>query len=308
MVSLFSTTLTSSSSSASLSLTLISDGEGWWQAIHPAVRSKHTCKEVCFLPPPAHPSSLHSHPSFSCRPSKPDLLLFLPLLFPFCKNCIPSADLPEFSSIFDSHLGSLHTLAVCFACPVIPSPHLKLSQITPCQWGNIRPDPAYARPTSTIPEDPQLITTDRGGPRWGRLRNVESSTPTFPHRHRFLQFFKNCLRSDANVKQHPVILLENLKYQEKKLTADFPKFLPEPTKQKMELCTFACFPVWDWFWQISVEAFLAVVTVTASCVVPTVEADSSALSPRQFVQLHVETTPSGVKVTVAGCEGDNKVY
>lgn len=43
----------------------------------------------------------------------------------------------------------------------------------------------------------------------------------------------------------------------------------------------------------------------ATCrVVATVEADSSALPPRQFVELHVETTPSGVKVAVAGCGGN----
>lgn len=206
MVSLFSATLTSSSSSASLSLTLISDGEGWWQAIHPAVRSEHTCKEVCFLPPPipAHPSSVHSHLSFSRHPSNPDLCFFFPLLFfLFFKNLIPSADLPEFSSIFDSHQGSLRTSAVCFACPVIPSPHLKLSQITQCQWGSIRPDPAHAGPTSTIPADPQLISADRGGPRWGRLRNVESSTPTFPRRRRYFQFLKElsqiCPKTFSNI-------------------------------------------------------------------------------------------------------------
>ena len=41
--------------------------------------------------------------------------------------------------------------------------------------------------------------------------------------------------------------------------------------------------------------------VASGRVVATVEADSSALPPRQLVQLHVETTPSGVKVAVTGC-------
>lgn len=38
-------------------------------------------------------------------------------------------------------------------------------------------------------------------------------------------------------------------------------------------------------------------------VVAAVEADSAALPPRQFVQFHVETTPSGMKVAVTGCVG-----
>lgn len=45
-------------------------------------------------------------------------------------------------------------------------------------------------------------------------------------------------------------------------------------------------------------------TVATSCVVATVEADSPALPPRQLVELHVETTPSGVKVAVTGCGGN----
>lgn len=44
-------------------------------------------------------------------------------------------------------------------------------------------------------------------------------------------------------------------------------------------------------------------TVAPGRVVAAVEADSSALPPRQFVQLHVETTPSGMKVAVTGCGG-----
>lgn len=65
--------------------------------------------------------------------------------------------------------------------------------------------------------------------------------------------------------------------------------------------TFAGLPVGDGLGQVSVVALLAVVAVASGSVVSAVEADSSALPPRQFVQLHVETAASSVKVAVTGC-------
>lgn len=52
---------------------------------------------------------------------------------------------------------------------------------------------------------------------------------------------------------------------------------------------------------VSVKALLAVVAVAASGVVAAVHADSSALPPRQLIQLHVESTAAGVEVAVARC-------
>lgn len=69
----------------------------------------------------------------------------------------------------------------------------------------------------------------------------------------------------------------------------------------MYCVTFAGLAVGDGFGQVSVVALLAVVAVAPRCVVATVEADSSALPPRQLVQLHVEAAASGVKVAVTGC-------
>lgn len=54
--------------------------------------------------------------------------------------------------------------------------------------------------------------------------------------------------------------------------------------------------------EVPVEALLAVVAVPPSSVVPAVQADATALAPRQLVELHVEAAPPGVEVAVAGCE------
>lgn len=59
---------------------------------------------------------------------------------------------------------------------------------------------------------------------------------------------------------------------------------------------------------VSVKALLAVVTVAPSCVVAAVHADSSAFPPRQLVQLHVESTATGVQVAVACCEQRPKTF
>lgn len=52
---------------------------------------------------------------------------------------------------------------------------------------------------------------------------------------------------------------------------------------------------------VSVKALLAVVAVTACSVVATVHAHSSALPPRQLIQLHVESAATGMEVAVARC-------
>ena len=48
------------------------------------------------------------------------------------------------------------------------------------------------------------------------------------------------------------------------------------------------------------EALFAVLAVPPRCVVPTVDADPTALVPGELVDLHVETTSLRVEVTVAG--------
>lgn len=70
--------------------------------------------------------------------------------------------------------------------------------------------------------------------------------------------------------------------------------------------TFAGFPVRDGLGQVSVVALLAVVAVASGAVVAAVEANASALPPRQLVQLHVEATSPGMKVTVTRWEGGEK--
>ena len=64
--------------------------------------------------------------------------------------------------------------------------------------------------------------------------------------------------------------------------------------------TFAGLAVGDGLAQVAVVALLAVVAVAAGRVVATVEADASALAPRQLVKLHVEAAAPGVKVAVTG--------
>lgn len=52
---------------------------------------------------------------------------------------------------------------------------------------------------------------------------------------------------------------------------------------------------------VSVKTLLAVVAVAACSVVATVHAYTSALPPRQLIQLHVESTATGMEVAVARC-------
>lgn len=58
---------------------------------------------------------------------------------------------------------------------------------------------------------------------------------------------------------------------------------------------------------VSVKALLAVVAVAACSVVAAVHADPSALPPRQLIQLHVESTATGMEVAVTRCRGKRKV-
>lgn len=54
---------------------------------------------------------------------------------------------------------------------------------------------------------------------------------------------------------------------------------------------------------VSVEALLAVVAMAACGVVAAVHAYTSALPPRQLIQLHVESTATRMEVAVARCRG-----
>lgn len=58
---------------------------------------------------------------------------------------------------------------------------------------------------------------------------------------------------------------------------------------------------------VSVKALLAVVAMAARSVVATVHADTSALPPRQLIQLHVESTASGMEVAVTRCREKRNV-
>lgn len=67
--------------------------------------------------------------------------------------------------------------------------------------------------------------------------------------------------------------------------------------------TFAGASVSDGPGHVPVKALLAVVAVAACGVVAAVHADTSALPPRQLIQLHVESTASRMEVAVARCRG-----
>ena len=64
--------------------------------------------------------------------------------------------------------------------------------------------------------------------------------------------------------------------------------------------TFAGLPVCDGLGGVPVVTLLAVMTVPASSEVATLQTDTATHATRQFVQLHVEATPPGVQVAVAG--------
>lgn len=69
----------------------------------------------------------------------------------------------------------------------------------------------------------------------------------------------------------------------------------------LALLTFARTAVCNLFGWISVVTFPAVMTVPACGEVSALETHPAGLAAGQFVQLHVETAPSGVLVTLAGC-------
>lgn len=131
-------------------LTLISCAGGWWQAIHPALSSEHTCAGA----PPSFPS----HRSFSFH---------LRLSSSFPSLPCPAALSPIIQAFQLFWTRSLHTSPLCFARPVIPPTHLyeHTHTHTPQKKPNnstvegTRPRPYH--PTSSSP----LISADRG--RWG---------------------------------------------------------------------------------------------------------------------------------------------
>lgn len=57
---------------------------------------------------------------------------------------------------------------------------------------------------------------------------------------------------------------------------------------------------------VSVKPLLAVVAVAARSVVAAIHADSTALPPRQLIQLHVESTATGMEVAVTRCGGEEE--
>ena len=63
----------------------------------------------------------------------------------------------------------------------------------------------------------------------------------------------------------------------------------------------------DGLGQVPVVALLAVVAVPPGRVVAAVEADSSALPPRQLVQLHVEPASPGMQVAVTRWGGTHSI-
>lgn len=73
------------------------------------------------------------------------------------------------------------------------------------------------------------------------------------------------------------------------------------TDSLYRLLTFAGTSVGDGPGHVSVEALLTVVAVPTCSVVATVHAHASALPPRQLIQLHVESTATGMEVAVARC-------
>ena len=64
--------------------------------------------------------------------------------------------------------------------------------------------------------------------------------------------------------------------------------------------TFAGLAMRDWPRGVSVVALLTVVTVASCGEVATLEAHAARHPTRQLEQLHVEATPAGMPVAVAG--------
>lgn len=66
-----------------------------------------------------------------------------------------------------------------------------------------------------------------------------------------------------------------------------------------ELLTFTSLAVGDWFGWIPVVALAAIMAVSSSGEVSTLQTYASAHSPRQLVQFHVEAAFARVKIAVA---------
>lgn len=130
-------TPTSSSLTTSLSLTLISHGEGWWQAIHSVVSCEHTCVGVR-LP----------QPSFFLLPSFIPLLPLQSWLLLCC--CLFSQlfhSLPCLLFIFGPYRGSLSAPAL-FVLLVLSSHHP--AQTKPNN--SVNEGATQANPTQSLPD------------------------------------------------------------------------------------------------------------------------------------------------------------
>ncbi len=82
----------------------------------------------------------------------------------------------------------------------------------------------------------------------------------------------------------------------------------DPQSPESESLTFAGSSVCYGSCHVSVKALLAVVAVAACSVVAAVHADPSALSPRQLIQLHVESAATGMEVAVTRCRGKVNIF
>lgn len=70
------------------------------------------------------------------------------------------------------------------------------------------------------------------------------------------------------------------------------------SSHRMAVTCFAGSAMCDGFAHISVETFFTVMTVSSGRVVSAVHTHSSALTARQFIQLHIEATATCVQITV----------
>lgn len=78
-----------------------------------------------------------------------------------------------------------------------------------------------------------------------------------------------------------------------------PKHGACPESMRAVSGTFAGSPVRDGLGHVPVVTLLAVMAVTSRCVVSTVQTDTTTPPPWQLVELHIETTTSGMQITVA---------
>jgi hypothetical protein len=69
----------------------------------------------------------------------------------------------------------------------------------------------------------------------------------------------------------------------------------------MTVALFASSAMRNGLLRIAIVTFSTVVAMASSCVMTAVDANSSTLAAREAIELHVETTTSGVKIAVARC-------